>query len=193
MLWFTKVSNFCVPNAEDKDKIKIYLKYRIGIECDIKRPIGYECSREKDHIINFEITQLNQVQSKLSFQTKYGTAKSRIQNQLSYKLGQAMIVNSKSILGYIRMPFVLSYIKDKHKQEQKIYQEKIKKNPLLALPPLKSYLDYKEALKEKECFTYKLGQALIQANKTWYKGGYIKLLFEVRKLKREIYVKKDIR
>ncbi|MFB1645273.1 sugar transferase, partial [Campylobacter sp. MRC_CM2] len=39
------------------------------------------------------------------------SAKARIQNQLSYKLGQAMIENSKSILGYIRMPYVLSYIK----------------------------------------------------------------------------------
>ncbi|MFB1639313.1 sugar transferase, partial [Campylobacter sp. MRC_CM3] len=39
------------------------------------------------------------------------SAKQRIQNQLSYKLGQAMIENSKSILGYIRMPYVLSYIK----------------------------------------------------------------------------------
>ncbi|EAL3489685.1 hypothetical protein BA784_06495, partial [Campylobacter coli] len=113
------------------------------------------------------------------------------QNQLSYKLGQAMIVNSKSILGYIRMPFVLSYIYDKHKQEQKIYQEKIKKDSSLILPPLESYPDYKEALKEKECFTYKLGQALIQANKTWYGGGYIRLLFEIRKLKRE-YNKKRI-
>ncbi|MCV3377052.1 hypothetical protein [Campylobacter sp. IFREMER_LSEM_CL2194] len=185
ILWFTKASNFCVPNAEDKDKIKIYLKYRIGIECDIKRLVGYECSREKDHIVNFKITQLNQDQSKISLRTKYGTAKARIQNQLSYKLGQAMIINSKSILGYIRMPFVLSYIKDKHKQEQKNYQEKIKKDPSLALPPLESYPDYKEALKEKECLTYKLGQALIQANKTWYGGGYIKLLFEIRKLKKQ--------
>ncbi|EPS4921191.1 sugar transferase, partial [Campylobacter jejuni] len=121
------------------------------------------------------------------------SAKVRIQNQLSYKLGQAMIVNSKSILGYIRMPFVLSYIYDKHKQEQKIYQEKIKKDSSLILPQLESYPDYKEALKEKECFTYKLGQALIQANKTWYGGGYIRLLFEIRKLKREFYIKKDIR
>ncbi|QEL06425.1 hypothetical protein [Campylobacter lari] len=110
----------------------------------------------------------------------------RIQNQLSYKLGQAMIVNSKSILGYIRMLFVLSYIKDKHKQEQKIYQEKIKKDPSLKLPPLEDYLDYQEALKEKECFTYKLGQALIQANKTWYKGGYIRLLLEIRKLRKDV-------
>ncbi|ELN0297958.1 hypothetical protein Q1G25_001550 [Campylobacter coli] len=121
-------------------------------------------------------TQLNQLQSKLSFQTQYGTAKIRIQNQLSYKLGQAMIVNSKSFLGYIRMPFVLSYIKDKHKQEQKNYQEKIKKDPSLKLPPLESYPDYQEALKEKECFTYKLGEALIRANNNWYGGGVYQII-----------------
>ncbi|EMU2961131.1 hypothetical protein WM927_001826 [Campylobacter coli] len=130
-------------------------------------------------------TQLNQLQSKLSFQTQYGTAKSRIQNQLSYKLGQAMIINSKSLLGYLIMPMILLNIIISHKQAQKAYKLKIKKNPNLALPPLESYPDYKEALKEKECLTYKLGEALIKANKTWYKGGYVKMLFEVRKLKRE--------
>lgn len=95
-----------------------------------------------------------------------------------------MILNSKSILGYIRMPFVLSYIKDKHKQEQKIYQEKIKKNSSLKLPPLECYSDYQKALEEKECLTYKLGQALIKAHKNWYKGGYIWLWFEIMKLKK---------
>ncbi|BEK36579.1 hypothetical protein B11476_02820 [Campylobacter coli] len=119
------------------------------------------------------------------------SAKTRIQNQLSYKLGQAMIVNSKSLLGYIRMPFALSYIKDKHKQEQKIYQEKIKKDPSLKLPPLETYPDYQEALKEKECFTYKLGEALIKANKTWYKGGYLKFYFkDIPKLKRDFRQKR---
>lgn len=114
------------------------------------------------------------------------SAKARIQNHLSYKLGQALIENSKSILGYIRMPYVLSYIKDKHKFEQKAYEEKIKENPNLALPPLETYSDYQEALKEKECFTYKLGEALIQANKNWYGGGYIKFYFkDVPRLKRE--------
>ncbi|EAI1994607.1 hypothetical protein EJ642_08535, partial [Campylobacter coli] len=82
-------------------------------------------------------------------------------------------------------PFVLSYIKDKHKQEQKIYQEKIKKDPSLKLPPLESYPDYKEALKLKNHLSYKLGEALIKANKTWYKGGYVKMWFEIGKLKRE--------
>ncbi|RTJ70573.1 hypothetical protein [Campylobacter jejuni] len=119
------------------------------------------------------------------FHSEYGTAKTRIQNQLSYKLGQAMIANSKSILGYIRMPFVLSYIKDKHKQEQKIYQEKIKKDSSLTLPPLEQYPDYQEALKLKNHLSYKLGKALIQANKTWYRGGYIKLWFEIGKIRKE--------
>ncbi len=118
-----------------------------------------------------EFLDVDKLSSFSTFQTKYGTAKQRIQNQLSYKLGQAMITNSKSLLGYIRMPFVLSYIKDKHKQEQKIYQEKIKKDPSLKLPPLENYPDYKEALKEKECLTYKLGEALIRANNNWYGGG----------------------
>ncbi|EAJ4797817.1 sugar transferase [Campylobacter jejuni] len=114
------------------------------------------------------------------------SAKARIQNHLSYKLGQALIANSKSILGYIRMPYVLSYIKNKHKFEQKAYGEKIKENPNLALPPLETYPDYNEALKEKECFTYKLGEALMQANKNWYGGGYIKFIFkDVPRLKRE--------
>ncbi|EQC2808252.1 hypothetical protein ACY3TM_001792 [Campylobacter jejuni] len=99
------------------------------------------------------------------------SAKARIQNHLSYKLGQALIENSKSILGYIRMPYVLSYIKDKHKFEQKAYEEKIKENPNLALPPLETYPDYNEALKEKECFTYKLGEEFIKASKNWYGGG----------------------
>ncbi|MBX0423689.1 hypothetical protein I9470_01260 [Campylobacter coli] len=127
-------------------------------------------------------TQLNQLQSKLSFQTKYGTAKTRIQNQLSYKLGQAMIINSKSLLGYLIMPMILLNIIISHKQAQKAYKLKIKKNPNLALPPLESYPDYKEALKEKECLTYKLGEALIKASNNWYSGGYIKLWFEMRKI-----------
>ncbi|ECK8350598.1 alpha-2,3-sialyltransferase, partial [Campylobacter jejuni] len=93
----------------------------------------------------------------LNFQNNYGKAKARIQNQLSYKLGQAMIVNSKSVLGFLSLAFIILSIVVSHKQEQKAYKFKVKKNPNLALPPLETYPDYKEALKEKECFTYKLG------------------------------------
>ncbi|EAI5289874.1 sulfotransferase family protein [Campylobacter coli] len=145
---------------------------------------------------SFQIQNLNQtietknqtIQDKdnlLSFQTQYGTAKQRIQNQLSYKLGQTMIINSKNIFGILFMPVYIISTLLSHRQEKKIYQEKIKKNPNLKLPPLESYPDHKEALKEKECLTYKLGEALIRANNNWYGGGYIKLLLEIGKLKKE--------
>ncbi|ECK7954238.1 sugar transferase, partial [Campylobacter jejuni] len=52
---------------------------------------------------------------------------------------------------------------------------------------LETYPDYNEALKEKECFTYKLGEAFIKASKNWYGGGYIKfILKDAPRLKREI-------
>ncbi|EHQ0869648.1 alpha-2,3-sialyltransferase, partial [Campylobacter coli] len=108
------------------------------------------------------------------------------QNQLSYKLGQALIINSKSVLGFLSLPFIILSIVISHKQEQKAYKFKIKKNPNLALPPLVAYPDYNEALKEKECFTYKLGEEFIKASKNWYGGGYIKfILKDAPRLKRE--------
>ena len=100
------------------------------------------------------------------------SAKARIHSHLAYKLGSALIENSKSIKGYIRLPYVLSYIKDKHKKEQRIYNEKTKDNPSLKLPPLESYPDYKDALREKQCLTYKLGEALIENMK---RGGGIEI------------------
>ncbi|EAL0655684.1 sulfotransferase family 2 domain-containing protein [Campylobacter coli] len=119
----------------------------------------------------------------LSFQTQYGTAKSRIQNQLSYKLGQTMIVNSKSFLGCLLMPVILLGIVISHKQEQKIYKQKIEKDPSLKLPSLEQYPDYREAIKLKNHLSYKLGKELVKANKIWYKGGYFQFLYFIKKLK----------
>ncbi|EDO8877804.1 alpha-2,3-sialyltransferase [Campylobacter coli] len=113
------------------------------------------------------------------------SAKARIQNQLCYKLGQVMIRNSKSFLGLIKMPYILIAIVIVYKDQ--------KSNLKLSndrLPPLETYSDYQEALKEKECFTYKLGEALIKAHKNWYKGGYLKFyLKDVPRLKREFNMK----
>ena len=112
------------------------------------------------------------------------TAKSRIQSQLTYKIGRAMIENSKSIWGYIRMPYVLSYIKEQHQKEQKAYNDKIKADPSLKLPPIELYPDYQDALKEKECLTYKLGTALIEADKSPLKLGYLSLWFKCKAIQK---------
>ncbi|EAL2464200.1 alpha-2,3-sialyltransferase [Campylobacter coli] len=143
---------------------------------------------------SFQIQNLNQtietknktIQNKddlLNFQAQYGTAKSRIQNQLSYKLGQTMIVNSKSFLGCLLMPVILLGIVISYKQEQKIYKRKIEKDPSLKLPSLEQYPDYREAIKLKNHLSYKLGKELVKANKIWYKGGYFQFLYFINKLK----------
>ena len=131
------------------------------------------------------LQNLNSTKNLLNFLKNFGTAKERVHNHLAYKLGQALILNSKSILGYIRMPFILSYIKDKHKKEQIIYNEKIKTNSFFKLPSLESYPDYEEALKEKECITYKLGEALIENMKRGGALKYLKFMRDVRRIKRE--------
>ncbi|TQR29372.1 alpha-2,3-sialyltransferase [Campylobacter sp. MIT 99-7217] len=113
------------------------------------------------------------------------SALTRVRNHLAYKLGQAIIICNKSLFGILSLPFVLSYIRAKHKKEQNALEALIKQNPNLALPKLETYADYEKALKEKECFTYKLGEAIMKADKTWYKGGYIKFYFEAKKLERE--------
>lgn len=97
-------------------------------------------------------------------------AKDRVKSHLAYKLGAAMIFNSKSILGYIRMLYVLSYIKEKHKQDLDL-------NSNLKLPKLEDCADYNESLKIKEQLSYQLGQALIKAYNNRWGGGLIKFLF----------------
>ncbi|EJD4630972.1 hypothetical protein M2I72_001690, partial [Campylobacter jejuni] len=123
--------------------------------------------------ISIQISSLTQ---QLNHFKTFSTAKQRIQNQLPYRLGQAMIINSKNFLGYIFLPYILLSIVILYKQEQKNYKHKIKLNPESTLPPLETYPDYNEALKEKRCFTYKLGLALIEANKKWYGGGVYQIV-----------------
>lgn len=96
-----------------------------------------------------------------------------------------MIENSKSIFDYIKMPYILYSIKKQHHIEQIAYNKIIKDNPNLKLPPLESYSDYQDALKCKNHLSYKLGEALIKAHKNWHKGGYIKLWFDIAKIKKE--------
>ncbi|OEV69085.1 hypothetical protein AJY52_07520, partial [Campylobacter lari] len=127
-----------------------------------------EIINNKDMLINSQLIQIQKKNHELTFYSKYGTAKTRIKNQLSYKLGQAMIANSKTLFGYLTMPMILLSIMISHRNEKRIYCKKIKKDPSLKQPPLESYPDYQEALKLKNHLSYKLGQVLIQANKTWY-------------------------
>ena len=120
---------------EEKLKAKV-LKNKI-----LEKDLEFKSKDIKENVfLKEDIKRLEQdlIYIKHSSLNIYTSAKFRVQNHLAYKLGQALILNSKSILGYIKMPYVLSYIKEKHKAEQKAYNEKISNNPSLKLPPLDS-------------------------------------------------------
>ncbi|ELW9680095.1 sulfotransferase family 2 domain-containing protein [Campylobacter coli] len=181
--YFNIPQNIYLNNLESKILIKNINLDSLRLKKSFQIQNLNQTIETKNQTIQSNLTQiknLNQtIQDKdnlLSFQTQYGTAKQRIQNQLSYKLGQTMIINSKNIFGVLFMPAYIISTLLSHRQEKKIYQEKIKKDPSLKLPSLENYPDYKEALKEKECFTYKLGEALIRANNNWYGGGVYQIV-----------------
>ncbi|WP_251822703.1 hypothetical protein [Campylobacter jejuni] len=183
--YWDKIAEFIADIIKTKNENILNLNQTLEIK-------NQELSNQTNQIHNLNTTLENKNQlltakeNLLNFQNNYGKAKIRIQNQLSYKLGQALILNSKSVLGYLSLPFIILSIVISHKQEQKAYKFKVKKNPNLALPPLETYPDYNEALKEKECFTYKLGGEFIKASKNWYGGGYIKFwLINIQNLKRK--------
>ncbi|EAJ2267407.1 alpha-2,3-sialyltransferase, partial [Campylobacter coli] len=195
--YFNIPQNIYLNNLESKILIKninldsLRLKKSFQIQ-NLNQTIETKNKTIQDNLI--QIQNLNQtietknktIQNKddlLNFQAQYGTAKSRIQNQLSYKLGQTMIVNSKSFLGCLLMPVILLGIVISYKQEQKIYKRKIEKDPSLKLPSLEQYPDYREAIKLKNHLSYKLGKELVKANKIWYKGGYFQFLYFIKKLK----------
>ena len=111
-------------------------------------------------------------------------AKDRVKQMLSFKFGEELIRYHKRG-GVFRFLFLLKnlfFISLKHFKDQKEYKKIIRIFPHLKKPPLKSYEDYFEALRLQNQITFKLGKALIKANKTWYKGGYLKFYFEILRL-----------
>ncbi|EPE3794091.1 hypothetical protein ACSIDX_000991 [Campylobacter lari] len=102
----------------------------------------------------------------------YG-ASLRIKERLNYKLGEAIIKNSKSYLGYFKIPFELRKVKKEHFKNQKDQKN---------LPPLKAYADYKHAQIAKTHLPYLLGNALLQASRTPFKLGYLTLPFKLKKI-----------
>ncbi|EAI8625122.1 hypothetical protein I9Q28_06865 [Campylobacter lari] len=99
------------------------------------------------------------------FYMNYGTARQRIQKQLSYRLGQTLILNSKSILGVILMPIFLISTIFSYRQERKNYNNMVKIDPTKKLPLLEEYPDYKDAVKLRNHLSYKLGVVLLESSK----------------------------
>ncbi|EOI2220921.1 hypothetical protein [Campylobacter coli] len=168
--------SICFPNLQDElQKDILNLKKQ-----DYSSDIIEQNTRFFSDVVQF-YGQVNICENDLLDRSRFYSAKARVQNHLAYKLGQAMIIYSKSIFGYLKMPYILNKVYKKHQIEVKEYNEKIKTMTFLKIPSMECCEDYEEALKEKQCLTYRLGEELIKANKSKYKLGYINFFINTYK------------
>lgn len=100
-----------------------------------------------------------------STQTYYGAA-DRVKQQLSYRLGATMIKQSRSLVGWLNMPFALRAEAKRFRQDQMAGKNR-------RLPPIASYHDAHEAELIKQHLSYRLGARLLASTKTF--GGWISL------------------
>ena len=141
------------------------------------KPASTELQEENELLLN----QLHKVQeelerhylenSKLKAAQKpqseayYGAA-DRVKQELSYRLGSTMIRQSRSIGGWLNMPFALSAETKRFRQDQAARKD-------LKLPPIAQYKDAHEAELIKQHLSYRLGARLLNSSKTL--GGRISL------------------
>lgn len=113
-----------------------------------------------------ENRQLKAGGAKLHSQSKptyYGAAE-RVKQQLSYRLGATMIAQSRSVVGWLRMPFALNAEFKRFKQDQAARANQ-------KLPPIAQYRDAHEAERVKQHLSYRLGARMIANSKTL--GGWV--------------------
>lgn len=82
-------------------------------------------------------------------------AAERVKNHLSYRLGAAMISRSRTISGWIGMPWGILIVIKQYKAERS-------QNSHVKLPPIAKYDDAAEADKVRKHLSYRLGSTLIQ-------------------------------
>ncbi|MBT0860156.1 capsular biosynthesis protein, partial [Campylobacter coli] len=121
------------------------------------------------------------------------SATERIKNSLSYKLGFAILEHKKWYKrGYLILIYKLYKIKKQYFKDQKLYKQIIKIFPQLTYSKLESCSDYNESIKYKYHLSYMLGEVLIHAHKTWYRGGYFKLHKNIQTVKMQYNLLKEL-
>jgi type II secretory pathway component PulJ len=88
----------------------------------------------------------------------YGAAE-RVQQQLSYRLGAAMIANSRSLGGCLKMPFSLIGV-------ARAYHADLRAKANLKLPPIHAYADAHDAERYRQHLSFQLGQTMLKHIKT---------------------------
>ena len=125
---------------------------------------------ERYYLENLELKQSGGTTGRGPLQPLYGAAE-RIKNQLSYRLGRAMIDRSTSFKGWLSMPFVALRIRSAFRAERR-------SNASKSLPPISSYADAYDAERVKQHLSYRIGQHMVRCGMTPW--GLLRMLFLVR-------------
>lgn len=146
--------------AKIKDQIMFFL-----INNYFDRNLILECSflKNQNEVIDFLEKEIVSSLNNHLIQHKKSTKECFVRKHLAYKLGLAYKYYSKGI-NKIILPFILLYIKKEHQRKNMTLEQ--------------NYDNDLEA-----AYIYQLGEIIIKAHKTWYRGGYIKMFFEIYKLK----------
>ena len=84
----------------------------------------------------------------------YGAA-DRVKQQLSYRLGATLIDNSRSVGGWLSMPWALRRVVAQYRRDLPQHQAK-------GLPPIHTYADAYEADRVRNHLSYRLGEAFLK-------------------------------
>lgn len=95
----------------------------------------------------------------ISVQNTYYGAADRIKRQISYRLGSVMIEKSRTLSGWLTMPFALRAEVKRFHQESAVSKEE-------SLPAIECYHDADEAEKIKRHLSYRLGSTFMQRSNT---------------------------
>lgn len=106
----------------------------------------------------------------------------RVKRQLSYRLGATMIQQSRSVGGWLSMPWALA-------AEARAFRKERAARPAEKLPPLHAYCDAHEAERVKQHLSYQLGQTLLKHGKS--PVGWLKLPFALRREMRQFRLRRQ--
>ncbi|MCI2236263.1 glycosyl transferase [Helicobacter sp. CaF467b] len=117
--------------------------------------------------------------------TTYGYE--RVRFSLAYKVGYAIVecYYQTSKIKYLKLPLKIAQVILKHKRKLREYRRICKISPHLRLPMFCQYEDYQNALKEKQSIPYKLGEAVLEFCKEWWKCNIIKLYRKIYLIKKQ--------
>ncbi|MBZ7967889.1 glycosyltransferase family 8 protein [Campylobacter sp. RM9756] len=114
-----------------------------------------ECERIENNFQNFKVGLLEREE------------KEALANTLPYKLGEITITYRNNFCYIILLPFIVAIFK--------FFYYFVFGNV---------FVNY-DCKNKNECFKYELGKIILKAHRTWYKGGYFKLWFDIKKLKKQ--------